>query len=330
MQRQIWREAERRLRWWRDQWVWAMYALLIAVWTVLSLWPEARAEEEHRGEQAPQEERPVASVDGPLEAIAPVAAASGAGARFPASIEAMRRKGADVVELGAAEGLRGFLVRQPDGGTYAAYVTPSGAVVVGLLYAASGEVVTERQLAEARAAGRLARIAAPAPGTAGEGAGRAGDARGADPRARVAGLFEATRAASGFWMGSRGPVIHVFADPTCPFSERHVRALERDADAGRLRAHVIPVGILGERAALRAVEVAGAGDARMAWEGGFAGPVDRGLGAARIETNNGLLERWRVNGVPFSVWTGPRGVRVHYGAGEAAAYASDVVHRVGG
>ena len=325
MHREIWLETERRLRGWKEGWCWAMHALLLAVWMVPSLSFEAKAEAADGAVPATREAGERGSVDAGLGRIGRETLGPEMGAeQIPASIEAMRRKGAEVVELGAAEGLRGFLVRQPGGGTYAAYVTPSGAVVVGLLYGADGEVVTERQLAEAREAGRLAGVA-PAPGPAGGSAGRDAPGRDAAPQSRVAGLVEATRAASGFWMGSQGPVIHVFADPTCPFSERHVNALKRDAAAGRLRAHVIPVGILGERAALRAVEIAGADEARIAWEGGFGGLVDRGLGAARIEANNALLDRWRVNGVPFSVWTGPGGVRVHYGAGEAAAYAGDVV-----
>ena len=251
---------------------------------------------------------------------------------IPTVIAAMGEQGATVVPLGEAEGLRGFLVRPPrGGGTYAAYVTPSGAVLVGLLFGEDGEVVTERQLGEAKADGLLDSVPLPtpqrtsaSPGVArAERAGAAPSAAGARGRAEL--LLDETRAASGFWIGSQGPVIHVFADPTCPFSERHVRSLKRDAAAGRLRAHVIPVGILGERGAQRAVEVAGAQDAARAWDGDAGGGVDRQVGAGRVSRNNGLLEAWRVTGVPFSVWEGAQGVRVYYGAGEASTYAADVV-----
>ena len=230
----------------------------------------------------------------------------------------MQSRGAVVLALGEAEGLEGFLVRQPGGGTYAAYVTGTGAVVVGLLYGVDGEVVTRRQLAEADEAGRLGEF--PAAVSEGERPGA-----GAMPEDRIAALAQATREAPGFRMGHRGPVIHAFVDPTCPFSVRHVRSLKRDAAAGRLQAHVIPVGILGERGARRAVEVAGSRAPVTEWEEERGEGVDRELGAARVAANNALLGRWRVTAVPFSVWEGPQGVRVWPGAGEASMYAADVV-----
>ena len=280
------------------------------------------------GDSAPDSE---VTVKRPSPAVPPrarIRPATEAGT-IPKVIAAMREQGATVVDLGDAEGLRGYLVAQPGGGTYAAYVTQTGAVVVGLLYAADGEVVTERQLSGAKAGGLLERVPVPAPqrlrASVGTDRGERIAPRAPDTKGRAALLLDETRAASGFWMGFQGPVIHVFADPTCPFSERHVRSLKRDAAAGRLQAHVIPVGILGERGALRAVEIAGAHDAARAWEGGAGVRVDRQVGAGRVAANNGLLEAWRVTGVPFSVWEGSQGVRVYYGAGEASAYAADVV-----
>lgn len=141
----------------------------------------------------------------------------------------------------------------------------------------------------------------------------------------VEALFDATQRAEGFTVGDRGPVIHVFADPTCPFSMEHVGDLVAHARAGRLRAHVIPVGLLGERAAVRAVEIMGAERPEVAWEGVVRPEFDHALGAARVARNLDLHAAWRVRGVPFSVWRGPREVRVFYGAGEASSFAGDVV-----
>ena len=284
MARMVRTDAERCMRWCRDHWVWPVFALGgVVVWPVFSMVVEAQ---ERVGEPA----REVAETSA-------VAVEAAGVEKLPEAIEAMRGQGAEVVELGEAEGLRGYLIGQPGGGTYAAYVTPSGAVVVGLLYGADGVVVTERQLAEAKAAGRLKNVEASAQRAvrAPAGAERA-VSREVETKRRAALLLEETRGASGFWMGDRGPVIHVFADPTCPFSERHVRSLKRDAEAGRLRAHVIPVGILGERGALRAVEVAGASDVRGAWEHGSGEGGDRALGASRVANNNGVLDAWRVTG----------------------------------
>ena len=240
------------------------------------------------------------------------------GAELPPAIEKLRAADAQVVPLGMAEGLRGFLVRKPDGNAHAAYVTETGAVVVGLLIGSDGADVTRRQLAAAADSGLLPGPDEPEQARRSDVSGRV--------EARVAQLMEGTRRAEGFWLGDRGPVIHVFADPACPYSVEHVRALSSDARAGRLRAHVIPVGLLGERSARRAVEIAGATDPQRAWETGVGGAVDRVAGAAKVAANMRTHSGWRVRGVPFSVWEGRSGVRVFYGAGVASSYAADVVN----
>ena len=258
---------------------------------------------------------PANTVPERMERIHAVAGAGGAA--LPAAIEKLRAANAQVVPLGTAEGLRGFLVRKPDGDTYAAYVTATGAVAVGLLIGSNGEDVTRRQLAAAAEAGRLPDVREPAQVDHGAQSGGV--------EAQVARLVEGTKQAGGFWIGDRGPVIHVFADPTCPYSVEHVRGLSSDARAGKLRAHVIPVGVLGERSAQRAVEIAGAAEPRRAWETGSGGTVDRAAGAAEVAANMRMHSRWRVRGVPFSIWEGREGARVYYGAGVASAFAADVV-----
>lgn len=245
------------------------------------------------------------------------AGAEGDGAALPAAIGKLQEAGGTVVPLGRAQGLDGYLVRPPSGETYSAYVTSTGAVVVGMLLGPEGDNVTRRQLKEAGDAGKLEGLGAPAgasPGPAPETVVQ-----------RMGRLLQATKSAPGFWLGDRGPVIHVFADATCPYSVRHVEALDIEARAGRLQAHVIPVGLLGDRAANRAVEIAGAERMRAAWRGAAAGAVDRDRGAQSIEANHRLHGGWGVRGVPFSVWEGPQGVRVKYGAGAPAVYAGDVL-----
>lgn len=266
-------------------WLWWVFA------TALSAWPVARAQ-------------------GPQEGAAQEA-------ELPRVMERLRAQGAEVVALGEASGVSGYLVHREGGGAYSAYVTPGGGLLVGLLIGADGEDLTGRQVQAAREAGELeglvvveAQTQARAPVSSG------------DP---VEGLFEATRSAFGFTLGEEGPVIHVFADRTCPYSYRHVEALKALAWAGRVRAHVIPIGLLGEDAALKAVEIAGSERPELSWDGVVRPQWDRELGAARVQRNMALHAAWKVRGVPFSVWRGPQGVRVFYGAGDAAAFASDVV-----
>ena len=327
MQRQIQMDVERDMRWSREIGLTVLAVVILGLGAASAWWLRAEAQGIQTappvavlGTSAPAAEggQDYHQVVAPLDEVGDDGAAMPADEAFPPAIEAMRKKGAALVVLGEAEGLNGYLVRPPSGRPYAAYVTSTGGVVVGLLVGPEGEDVTRRQLEEARAAGKLEGFGPPARG---EGA----PAPGEDAGTRVGRLLQVTREAPGFWLGDRGPVIHTFADPTCPYSVEHVRGLARDARAGRLQAHVIPVGILGERAAQRAVEIAGAERPRDAWLAGAGGAVDRDVGAVSVGIGLRAHAGWRVRGVPFSVWEGPQGVQVFYGAADAVAFAGDVV-----
>ena len=253
---------------------------------------------------------PVAQAQGPEGGAAKEA-------ELPRVMERLRAQGAEVVALGEASGVSGYLVHRAGGGAYSAYVTPGGGLLVGLLIGADGEDLTGRQVQAAREAGKLEGLAvdetqaqAWVPVSSGDG---------------VQGLIEATRSAFGFMLGEEGPVIHVFADRTCPYSYRHVEALKALAATGRVRAHVIPIGLLGEDAARKAVEIAGSERPELSWDGVVRPEWDQELGAARVQRNMAIHAAWKVRGVPFSVWRGPQGVRVFYGAGDATAFASDLV-----
>ena len=235
----------------------------------------------------------------------------------PRVIERLQAQGAEVVALGEASGVSGFLVHRDGGGAYSAYVTPGGGLLVGLLIGPEGEDLTGRQVQRAGEAGELEGLVTEETEEQPQVAVASGDP--------VEALLEATERAYGFTLGEAGPVIHVFADRTCPYSYRHVEGLKALARAGRVRAHVIPIGLLGEQAALRAVEIAGSQRPEVAWEGTVLPEWDQELGAARVQRNMALHAAWKVRGVPFSVWRGPQGVRVFYGAGDASAFASDVV-----
>lgn len=269
----------------------------------------------HAGVQAAEPPAPAPGLEAETQTVAAASGTTQTASEAHGAIERLRAAGATVVALGEAEGVSGYLVRRSDGETYAAYVTPTGAVLLGILLSPHGEDVTRSQLEAARERGALEGIeagVAPAP---------------TGPIGPVEKLWEETQRADGFWLGERGPVMHVFADPTCPFSVEHVQGLEKHAEAGVLRVHVIPVGILGERAARRAVEISGSPEPRRAWAGTAVLPVDEGLGAVRVARNHALHAAWQVRGVPFSVWQGPRGVRVYYGAGSALRFAPDLMGR---
>ena len=244
----------------------------------------------------------------------------GSGAMLPKPIAGIEEAGGEVISLGENDGLAAFLVIPPSGRAYTAYALESGSVLVGLLLGPGGENLTEAHLRKADEAGKLAVVRARLEGPAGGAVIPVQDREWTVPE-----LFEVTRLAPGFWIGDRGPEFHTFVDPTCPFSVEHVRLLARDAALGKLKAHVIPVGVLGERGVEEAIRIAGSEFRRAKWDGGDGGAFDREAGVARVASNRELHRGWRVRGVPFTVWMGPREVQVYYGAGEASSFAADVM-----
>ena len=227
----------------------------------------------------------------------------------PDVITALRAAGATVVSLGTHGGLPGWMIDPADGPAYTAYTTPAGGTVVGLMYDAAGNLLTGRQLAR----------------TGGEQPVQTAAIRTTD----IEDLFKAAEGAFGFIVGSAAPpesattppVVHVFADPRCPYSRRHLAVLDDAATAGLLSVHVIPVAILGRASATLAAGIAGAPDPAAAWNG--TGPdaettTELATGARRIKANNAIHHAWRVRGVPFTLYRRPdhtgQDIRVTYGA----------------
>ena len=237
------------------------------------------------------------------------------GLRSEGLIGALRANGAQVVALGSRGGLDGYFVTPADGAGYGLYVTGDGHAVAGLLYGPDGREVTGAQLASAR--GRQGRKAveaerpdAVAATTTAHAVPEAtGPALSTGSRSV---LFERSAAAFGFTLGERGPVVLLLGDAACPWSRSAAARLGREALAGRLQLHVVPVAVLGADAARRASAIASHPDPARAWfEGGGDAlvPLDvaivlhaRGRPFRRIDWNvrNGLGHRPRRSPAPLA------------------------------
>ena len=260
----------------------------------------------------------------------------------PALVSALRDKGAQIVPLGPLGGLAGYLVTPAGGAGYSLYITDDGHGVAGLLYGPDGTLITGGQLAAARGANRPAGAAprpapGPAPGPASNALNPAADVAGAGPRdlsvpgeaARPgrsttvsrAALFERSASAFGFTLGERGPLAVLFADPGCPWSRSAVARIGREAMAGRLRLHVVPVALLGAASARRAAAIAASPDPARAWFARNAGPGGPGSQDARdrIQRNNALFDAWGERSVPLTAHRSMHG----------GIAGGGIVHRVG-
>ena len=233
----------------------------------------------------------------------------------PGLVTALRDGGAVVRELGVRGGLAGYFVELAAGDAYSLYVTGEGYGVAGLLYAPDGTLVTGRQLETAgvgESSGESTDESGERAALAAAIAREVGAAGGMDD---VEGRFEAALAAFGFELGSEGPVAVVFADPGCRWSRSVVARLGQAAMGGRLRLKVVPVGVLGARAAEAAVGIASARSPALAWFADKALPMgDEGFG--RIEANNALYEAWGEDSVPLIVYRSVGGVTHQVGMDE--------------
>ncbi len=258
-----------------------------------------------------------------------------AGTKEPAVLAALRANGARVLALGERSGLDGHFVELGGGDAYGLYLTADGHAVAGLLYGPDGSLLTGRQIAAARggdagASHAALQVSGAAPNEAASiphdlragdtalgSAGRFVHAHAADPAAwkggtsrNVEALFRHSASAFGFTLGYAGPVAVAFADPACRWSRAAVARLARPALDGRLRLHVVPVGVLGAASAREAAAIASAADPAMAWfEGapGAAGPE----GGRRIEENNALFDAWGAGAVPLIAWRASDGRAAH-------------------
>ena len=248
------------------------------------------------------------------------------GTEEPAVIAALRAKGARVLALGERGGLDGHFVELADGDAYGLYLTPDGHAVAGLLYGPDGTLLTGDQIAAAGGRGadigtKQARMSRPD-----EEAGCSGGSQHVHtPKTRMCPmiaavpgteapdtevLFERSASAFGFTLGRTGPTVVLFADPGCRWSRSAVARLGGPALDGRLRLHVVPVGVLGAASARDAASIASAPDPAMAWFEGMdlAGSTE---GGRRIARNNGLFDAWGLGSVPLIAWRARDGRIAH-------------------
>ena len=241
----------------------------------------------------------------------------------PDLVTALRDKGAQLMPLGARGGLAGYLVTPVGGAGYSLYVTSDGHGVAGLLYGPDGTLITGAQLATVRGENRLAGAAPSSASGAPNPAANVGGAGARDSSVPVevatpdrstgvprAALFERSASAFGFTLGERGPLVVLFGDPSCPWSRSAVARIGREAMAGKLRLHVVPVALLGAASAYRAAGIAASPDPAQAWFSRNDGPAGHDA-RDRIARNNALFDTWGERSVPLIAHRTMRGGIAH-------------------
>lgn len=230
-------------------------------------------------------------------ALAAFLAFGARGADEPEVVAELRAAGAEIVELGRQGGLEGYFVRLPDGSVYTLYVTDEGFAVNGLLYAPDGALLTSAQLEMTRQL---------------EGPGRFDMEKTALEERFLESLH-----GHGFTLGSKGPLVLVFADPECRWSRLVVAEFAQRALEGVLRVRVLPVALLGSESALRAMVVLSSEDPLLEWFSPGTSVGGGPEGRDRVLDNNRRFESWGESAVPLTVF--------RRADGEIAAGVGDIV-----
>lgn len=84
-------------------------------------------------------------------------------------------------------------------------------------------------------------------------------------------LARGAMSATGFTLGTAGPLLVAFEDPNCIFCEHLSRATAPLVAAGKLRIRIVPVGFLKPDSAARAAAILQAPNPAEAWERNMAG-----------------------------------------------------------
>lgn len=231
---------------------------------------------------------------------------------MPAPLEALATEGAQVRYMGNEAGLDGWIAIQ-EGQEQYFYVTPDREyVLLGLLFDKNGKMVTLRQVgALQKASGAsldILKAEPPKPQT-----GSVMDSLNKEEMTKAMKspseqLFADIEASNWVALGQpTAPVIYTFMDPQCPHCHNLMKDLRKDyIDKGLLQVRMIPVGFKDDTKAQAALLLA-VPNAQERWYRHLDGdteslPVTTGINEQGIERNLSIMQGWKLNVTPLSIY----------------------------
>lgn len=233
---------------------------------------------------------------------------------MPAPLEAMAKEGAQLRYMGNDGGLDAWMAIQ-NGQEQYFYVTPDREyVLLGMLFDKSGKMVTLQQVSRLQ----------------GEGGGAVLDmlkanAPVANPDASVTDklpsegeilkslkspseqMFADIEGSNWKALGKEtAPIIYMFIDPQCPYCHEFMKTLRKDIEAGNVQVRMIPVGFRDETRVQAALLLA-VPNAQERWFRHLDGdkdalPVTPGINEQGVERNMAIMQSWKLNVTPLSVY----------------------------
>jgi thiol:disulfide interchange protein DsbG len=232
----------------------------------------------------------------------------------PEALQILVDRGAQIRYLGDKHGMQGWITIFQGQEQYY-YVTPDGqGFVLGLLFNKDGSMATMDQVRELQSQSDdvLDFLAADVPRESMEKAiAETSDAF--DYKSPAERMFSEVENSNFVSFGeSDAPVIYSFMDPQCPHCHDFMNDLrEGYIDKGLIQVRMIPVGFREETLAQSAFLLA-APDAKQRWYSHLDGdanalPAKRGTNTSAIERNLQLMQNYKFNVTPMTVYRGKDG-----------------------
>lgn len=241
---------------------------------------------------------------------------------MPPPIQELVKDGAVARYLGDDQGLKGWVTFKGGQEQYF-YTTPDGqGIVMGILFNPKGDVITMRQIEQLRARegktlDRLAGITPQQSATAETPvtAPTTAPAPQTKPKNKSEQFFADIEQANWITLGDKtAPVMYSFIDPQCPHCKELINGFKKAGvlDNGQLQLRLIPVGMLSEeslyQSAFLLASPTAALDLLKLVEGNQnAVPVDKNLPTLGVEKNLSLMQRYKIDVTPFSVYRNKKG-----------------------
>lgn len=252
---------------------------------------------------------------------------------MPAPLETLAKQGAQLRYLGRQGQLDGWIAIQ-NGQEQYFYVTPDREqVLLGLLFDKTGKMITMDQVAKLqKEGGEVLDILKSAP-----------RAEAATPQSSTAGditkelkspseqMFADIEQTNWVALGNTAaPVVYMFIDPQCPYCHDFMKSLRKDIEGGRVQVRLIPVGFRDDTRAQAALLLA-VPNAQERWFKHLDGdqqalPVTPGVNEQGVERNMAVMQSWKLNVTPLSVYRAQDGkVKIVQGrAKDLKAFVSDL------
>ncbi|MEC8666039.1 MAG: thiol:disulfide interchange protein DsbG [Pseudomonadota bacterium] len=236
---------------------------------------------------------------------------------LPPPIQNLKDEGAQLRYLGQQHGLDGWIAIKGGQEQYF-YVTKDGqAFVMGVLFDRDGKMVTLRQVKELQDQSGAETLSFFAEEEA-ERQALSGGATAAEPvnqefKTPSEQLYDDVESANWIKLGRDGaPVLYSFMDPQCPYCHAFMNDLRANyIENGLVQVRMIPVGFRADTKAQAAFLLAVPNPQRR-WYEHLAGdetalPISADINEQGVERNLAIMQSWKVNVTPFSVYRAKNG-----------------------